>query len=180
MAHWKWIAFAAALPLAALAHTTGNAASGKPAATAIVFEEMHNHVVPQAQTIWDVTNAVLDNDGNPSAKLMKPGDWAKLRSSSAEVAASLERLAAAKRLVVSVKGQKLLDEDEEDGAKPSAVQANINRNPAGFRQYAKALAVYVRGMEAAASKRDLKKIYNAASELDGKCEGCHEAYWFAK
>lgn len=173
MANWKLIGFGAVLPIAALVQ-----ASGRPGI--VVYDQMHNHVAPQAQILWDITNATLDDEGNPLAKKMKPADWVKLKGATGALAASLEQMAAAGKITVKAPGQTLLDEDATAGAKAAAIQANIDRNPNGFRQYAQSLARYVRKMEGAAAKRDLKSVYASASELDGMCESCHESFWFPK
>lgn len=177
MANWKMLGVASLIPLAALAQ-----AAAKPAPTppqpVMVYNEMHNHVVPKAQTLWDITNATLDDDGNPSPKKMKPADWVKLQGAVNGLAASLNRLGSADKVGVRLPNQKILDEDAPKGSKASAVQANIDANPDGFRQYAKTLAQYVNGINKAAAKRDLKTVYESAGELDGMCEGCHKAYWF--
>jgi cytochrome c556 len=173
MANWKLIGFAAVLPIAALVQ-----ASGRPGI--VVYDQMHDHVAPQAQILWDITNAAMDDEGNPSAQRMKPADWVRLKAATGALSASLERMAAAGNITVKAPRQKLLDEDAPAGAKAAAIQTHIDRNPNGFRHYAQSLARYVRGIEAAAAKRDLKSVYASASELDGMCESCHETFWFPK
>ena len=180
MANWKLILLTAALPTAVIAHANVKSKSGAGGAAVNIYDAMHNHVVPQAQVIWDITNMAMDDDGNPSEKKMKAADWKRLMESTAALSASLNRIASAKALTVRLANQKLLDEDLPAGAKAATVQHNINQNSAGFRQYAKALAQYVNRMNRAADRRDIKSISEMASELDGQCEGCHETYWFGR
>jgi len=179
MPNWKWIALAAALPIAALAQGVVKPTSKLASGTVNIYDEMHHHVVPQAQVIWDITNAAMDDDGNPSAKKMKPADWLKLKEGTAGLSASLYRIARAGKFIVRTSEQKLLDEDAPTGAKAVNVERNVDGNPDGLRQYAKTLARYVMRMSVAADNHDIKTIYTSASELDGQCEGCHQAYWFA-
>lgn len=74
-------------------------------------------------------------------------------------------------------GQKILDEQTLGGAKPADIQRHIDANPAAFRQFATALAHQMDGIGKVADRRDLKTAYEAASELDGQCENCHQTFW---
>lgn len=177
MADWKLLGMAALVPLAVL---TQGAVKPAPKGPVVVYSEMHDHVAAKAQVLWDITNAKLDDEGNPSAKKMEPADWIKLRAALTDLSASLNRLGGAKSFVVRKADQQILDEQTPGGAKPADIQRHIDANPAGFRQYAIALARQIDGIGKAADRRDLKTVYEAAGELDGQCETCHQTFWFPK
>lgn len=69
MAQWKLLGMAALVPLAALTQGAAKPASKRPVT---VYTEMHDHVAAKAQILWDITNAKLDDEGNPSAQKIKP------------------------------------------------------------------------------------------------------------
>jgi hypothetical protein len=140
--------------------------------------EMHDHVAPQAQVIWDITNNALDDEGNLSAAKVKPQDWARMVSAGGELEASLGRLAKGGAITVRTSNQKLQDEDAPTGTKAAQIQSDIDGDKVTFRAAAATFAQLGRQMKDAAAKQDAKTLGAIAGQLDSACEGCHKAYWY--
>lgn len=149
-----------------------------PSKPAVLFDEMHGHVAPQAQIVWDVTNAITDDDGKPVAAKMKPADWAKLQAAASQLNASFSRLANASSLKVVRPGGKIQDEDSPTGTSAAKVQAIIKAQPEAFRQSARSFAALARGIAVAAGKRDIGPAYAATAQMDSVCEACHVTFWY--
>lgn len=160
--------------------TLSLAGCNKPEASkpVVVNDEMTQVIIPETQTIWDVSNATFDDDGNPSAAKMTPEAWTKVQQAVEKASASLDRMAKAEKFLVVSQGGKIQDEDTPTGAKPSDVQKRLDANPEGFRTHARDLKAFYGVLGSAIAKRDFTTFYAKANEIDGACEACHKAYWF--
>lgn len=157
----------------------GAAASSVAQATkpVVVHDEMIGVVIPQTEAIWMVSNASMDDTGNGVASRMTPESWTMVNDAVTAVIASLGRLANSGKITVVTPGQKILDQDLDNGAKPTEVQARIDADVPGFQKHARDMAVSFDLIRTAVEKRDFATFYTKSLDLDGECEACHKAFW---
>jgi hypothetical protein len=139
---------------------------------------MKDVVAAQAQVLWDVGNRAMDDNGNPSAKNLKPADWPKLAAAAQAMKDASSRLATASRIVVAGAGDKIQDEGSSGSATQAQIQQFIDGDKAGFAQHARELADVADEFGRAAKAKDVKTLFNASGKLDEICEGCHLKFWY--
>ena len=153
-----------------------------------VNASMTQVVAPQAQTIWDITNAALTAKGDTldPAKI-SPAEWVKLENAGRTLQERALVLAKAKHVTVVAPGETIMGEDASgapskmghtwDAATSKQVQAFINANPVLFAQRAQILADNAEIVMKAAKAKDVGPLYKVSSGLDEVCDGCHEKFW---
>lgn len=154
----------------------GGCTKETPAPT--VHEAMTMVIVPESQTLWDVANKAINDNGEPDASKVTEADWAQIVTSGQKIKAMSERLAAAKALKAAAQGEKLQDQDNPGAADAAAVQGFLDADPAAFAEHARKLAAVADNFVAAAQAKDAVKLGDASSAMDEVCEQCHVKYWY--
>lgn len=143
-----------------------------------LHEIMKNEIDKYADQLWDVTNpSIGDAAGLDSAK-MDDARWAKTIELATKVQDGAKKLAALDPIIAVKPGVKIADEDVPFGDSAASVQANIDKDPEGFRNFANTLADHMGELIAAAKNKDTEKAGPLIDQLDGVCESCHLEFWY--
>jgi hypothetical protein len=166
-------AIASALALLAACHQQPQAQ-----AESTVHAIMKDKVDANADALWDLTNPALNNDATLNPAKIDDARWAQIAQRAQAVADAAGELASLKTLKLVEPGQKIADQDLVGGDPPDAVQANLDRNPTDFRQFAGALQAHMNDVVAYSKAHDAKKLSPLIDQLDGVCENCHLEFWY--
>lgn len=176
----KWSLIALPL-LACTAACSSQSDSSQPEATApgqTLNEVMTGEVDVSADKVWEIGNAAIDDEAGIDSAKLSDADWDKLATSSMSLQNAALHLADLDPVVVVKPGEKIADEGVPGGDSAAEVQANIDRNPQGFRDMANTLASHMAELTRAAQARDAAKAGPLINQLDGVCEACHLDYWY--
>lgn len=143
-----------------------------------LHELMKNIVAVQTQVIWDVGNGVLDDNGNPDPKKMKPADWAKIAGSAAKVRDATTALAKAPHVMAAAPGQKISGEGGEGAFGAKEVQKVLDANPKVFQAFANQLTKSMDELIAASKTKDAQTLFDVSGRIDQECEACHVKFWY--
>jgi hypothetical protein len=157
----------------------------KPA-TPTVNDSMTKVMQPNAQIIWDIASQAFNEkgDGLDGSKLSS-ADWIKLAQAGRAVRDRAQILADAQHVTAAAPGEKVMGgyashagaKGTWDAASPAQIQGLIDADPSGFAKHAGALAASMDTLVTAANTRDAAKVYAVTSDLDEKCDGCHQPFW---
>ena len=156
----------------------GAAGSPGSAPAVSVFDTMERVVVPASKVLWDVSNNKQDDNGNVDASKVTDAEWKQVEAAAMQMKASAETLAGTKHVVVAPPGVAIHDEGTPNGSSAQQVQGFIDADPAGFAEYAKALAASGEAIRQAATTRNASQFGDEAGKLDGVCEQCHVKFWY--
>jgi Cytochrome C' len=176
--HTSALVLAAACGCLALAACNQAAEEAAEPAALTLHEVMKEQVDANADALWDVTNAAIDDDAMIDPALLDDAKWAQIIDLSGKVEAGARTLAAMDPIVVAAPGVKIADSDIEDGHTAAQVQSFLDADPATFRNLATTLADHMGELRAAAQARDSAKLALLVNQLDGVCESCHLNYWY--
>ena len=148
------------------------------AAERTLHEIMTDEIDVRADEVWAIGNAAIDEQANIDAAKMTDADWDKLAASSAALRQAALDLATLDPIIVVKPGGKIVDEGVPGGDTAAEVQANVDRNPQGFREMANTLAGHMAELATAAQAHDAAKAGPLINQLDAVCEACHLDYWY--
>ena len=150
-------------------------ALAQPAAPLDVRATMQDRVNPAMLAIWDVGNNALNDDGGIDPKLMDDAKWARIVEAADQLSAASKAIASASSFMAAAPGNSEVNEGEITMA---AVQQHLDRDPAGLKQMAAALADHAGHIATAARAKDAKTAGDLIGETDAVCESCHMTYWY--
>lgn len=171
-------ALAAACGALALAACSQNADAPSAPAAPTLHDVMKEQIDANADALWDVTNAAIDDNAMLDAAKLGDAGWARIIELSGKVEDGARALAAMDPVVVAAPGVKISDSDIEGGHTAAQVQAYVDADPATFRSLATTLADHMAEIRTAAMGRDADTAARLVNELDGVCESCHLSYWY--
>lgn len=174
----SFTALAAACGAVALAACSQQANQPEAPATPTLHEVMKEQIDANADALWDVTNAAIDDDAMLDASKLGDAGWARIVDLSGKVEDGARTLAAMDPIVVAAPGVKISDSDIENGHTAAQVQAFVDADPATFRNLATTLADHMAELKTAAMARDATTAARLVNELDGVCESCHLDFWY--
>jgi hypothetical protein len=151
---------------------------GADASKANLQLTMLTKINPQALALWEITNGVLDDNGNLVGSKITAANWAKLLEIGKGLEESGRTLATSDGIVAAPPGVKLQDEGSAGASTAADVQRYINAKPAIFRSHALELQKAGAGVVDAAKKHDAKRLSVLSGSLDEVCEGCHATFWY--
>lgn len=143
-----------------------------------LHEIMKDQVDKHADELWDVTNVAVGDAAGLDASKMDDARWAKTIELAGKVRDAAKQLAALDPIVVVKPGVKIADEDVPYGDSAASVQANVDKDPEGLRNFANTLAQHMDDLIAAAKNKDAEKAGPLIDQLDGVCESCHLEFWY--
>ena len=144
-----------------------------------LHEIMKNEIDLRADDVWAIGNAHLDANAGIDAASMSAEDWKKLAAAAVSLQQGALDLASLKEPIVVVKpGVKIADEGVPGGDSAASVQANVDKDPEGFREHANALAADMADLARAANRRDAATAGPIVNQLDSVCESCHLEFWY--
>lgn len=117
-----------------------------------VHEIMLSQVDKHADELWELTNLAIGDSGGLDPAKMDDAKWAELVRLATEVQTGAEQLAKLDPLVAAKPGVKIADEGVPGGDSVESVQANLDKNPQSFRDFANTLAGHMRDMATAAKR----------------------------
>jgi cytochrome c556 len=163
----------------ALLLTAGCKKQEAPAQQKTLHEIMKDEVDKRGDYLWDLTNPHVGADAGIDASTMSDDDWKKLASAAVDLQQAALDLASLKDPIVVVKpGVKIADEGVPGGDSAASVQANVDKDPEGLRNYANSLAQDMADLAKAANKHDAAAAGPIINQLDGVCESCHLEFWY--
>lgn len=161
---------------AGLLFASAYAASQAPAPT--VYEAMKDVIAPQTQVVWDVSNDLMDDDGNPVASRLSDAQWEQIAAASQRIRDMSLALAMADPVRAAAPGVKIDGEGNPEGSTAAQVQGFIDADRATFAEDAKALAASAEALVTAARAKDAARASDVAGTLDQVCEACHQKFWY--
>ena len=161
--------------LGAIAASTIGASEGSPL---ILHPLMKDSIAPAAQSLWDVGNRAMDDNGNPDASKLTPADWQTLAAAAGKMREAASALATAQTIAVTGPNMKLQDEGAPTASTPAQIQHFIDGDRKGFADHAHKLAAIADDIVRAAKTRDGATLGEATGRLDEVCEACHTLFWY--
>lgn len=163
-----------------MAGCSGKEADQQEAASSVktVHEMMLERIDPDADAIWAIGNAAIDDNASIDPALMDDGKWAELAQASNRMATHAADLAKLDPLIVTRPGVKIADEGMTGAPTPEQIQGHMDRDADVFRALATALADHSTELAAAATARDATSAGRLINEMDGVCESCHLEFWY--
>ena len=144
-----------------------------------LHEIMKDEIDVRADEVWAIGNSHIDANAGIDAASMSDEDWKKLASAAVGLQQAALDLASLKDPIVVVKpGVKIADEDVPGGDSPASVQANLAKDPQGFRDHANSLAQDMADLAKAANTHDAATAGPIINQLDSVCESCHIEFWY--
>ncbi|KPL68379.1 hypothetical protein SZ64_09755 [Erythrobacter sp. SG61-1L] len=143
-----------------------------------VHEMMIERIDPDADAIWEIGNAAIDDQASIDPALMDDKTWTALAEASARMAGHATDLSKLDPLKVTRPGVKIADEGTEGAPTPDQIQAHMDRDADVFRALAESLASHSTDLAAAAKAHDAVAAGKLINEMDGVCEACHLEFWY--
>jgi cytochrome c556 len=144
-----------------------------------LHEVMKDEVDKRGDYLWELTNPHIGEDAGLDVSTMTDADWTKLASAAVDLQQAALNLASLKDpIVVAKPGVKIADEGVPGGDSAASVQANVDKDPQGLRDYANSLAQDMADLVKAANKHDAAAAGPIINQLDGVCESCHLEFWY--
>jgi len=167
------------LALAMLA-TCSSPKDGKPDETnaPTVHELMTRKIDVDADAIWSIGNAAINDRALLEPARMDEKDWQGLEQAAQRLAGDAATLATLDPVVVTRPGVRIADEGVEGAPSPAEIQAHIKRDTDVYRSLARSLAGHSARLAAAARAREPSRAGHLINELDGVCESCHLEFWY--
>jgi len=174
----NWLLIALPLLACTAACSSEPAEQVTAASERTLHDIMTDGIDVRADEVWAIGNAAIDEQANLDAAKMTDVDWDKLSASSTGLRQAALDLANLDPIVVVKPGGKIVDEGVPGGDTAAEVQANVDRNPQGFRDMANTLAGHMAELATAAQAHDAAKAGPLINQLDAVCEACHLDYWY--
>lgn len=143
-----------------------------------LHEMMVMRIDPDADAIWEIGNAALDEDASIDPALMGAEDWTRLKTAADRMAGHAKSLETLDPVVVTRPGVKIADEGTEGAPTPAMIQAHLQKDTDVFRALAGSLTTHATDLSVAASKQDFATAGRLINEMDGVCESCHLEFWY--
>jgi len=156
---------------------------GKTPATPVasaptVHEAMANTVVPKSTALWETAAKATNDAGDPDGSKMTDAQWTQIAADAQAISDVANKLGNAETIKVLADPSLKIQDEGPQGASGAQVQAFIDKDPAAFKAFAKALAANSDAFVAAAHAKDAVKLGAASDALDGVCEACHMKFWY--
>lgn len=153
---------------------TGPARAQEPK---VLARSMLDVIVQRTNEINGVLIDALDADGTPDPARMSDEGWAAMATAVERLRAEASALRSRPIQVVANPGDKIFGE-ETRGLTAAEVQVMIDANRAEFNVFVDALRSDYDRMDAAIAARDAQAAWAASQSIDGKCDACHERFWY--
>ena len=150
----------------------------KVAPTPTLHEMMTQKVDLEADKIWGIGNAAIDDDASLNAAKMTDANWQELQAASERMAANAKQLGALNPVVVTRPGVRISDEGTPGAPSPASIQGHIAHDPEVYKSLADALMMHAVNLADAAKTKDAAKAGHLLNGLDGVCETCHLEFWY--
>jgi hypothetical protein len=136
---------------------------------------MNSVIDPNVDVVWNAVKTDIDHGKQIEHAPKNDDEWAAVRHSAITVAEGANLLMMPDR-AVAPQGAVSLSPGIE--LAPDQIRALIDKNPAGFAQFARALQDSLQPALAAIDKKDALALFEAGDKIDEVCESCHQTYWY--
>jgi hypothetical protein len=154
----------------------GLAMGDRPAPT--LQASMKNVIIPQAQIVWDVTNAALDDKGDIDAARLDAAEWSRIALAARALDETSRRLAGTNALKVLGPGEPEAEAGGSATLTLEQVQSLIDAKPTEFAAQFREFAGISAQLAAAAEARDGAALNLQLGRFNEACEGCHQRFWY--
>ena len=142
---------------------------------ASIREVMNSVIDPNVDVVWNAVKTDIDHGKQIEHAPANDDEWAAVRHSAITVAEGANLLMMPDRAVAPPGAGSLAPGIE---LAPDQVRALIDKNPAGFAQFARSLQDSLQPALAAIDKKDSLALFEAGDKIDEVCESCHQTYWY--
>src|SRR3954469_21487228 len=142
---------------------------------ASIREVMNSVIDPNVDVVWNAVKTDIDHGKQIEHAPKTDDDWAMVRHSAITVAEGANLLMMPDRAVAPPGAGSLAPGIE---LAPDQVRALIDKNPAGFAQFARSLQDSLQPAIAAIDKKDALALFEAGDKIDEVCESCHQVFWY--
>jgi hypothetical protein len=151
-----------------------------PAATpyhpvASIREVMNSVIDPNVDVVWNAVKTDIDHGKQIEHAPANDEEWAAVRHSAMTVTEGANLLMMPGRAVAPQGAGSLAHGIE---LAPDQVRALIDKSPAGWNQFARALQDSLQPALAAIDKKDSLALFEAGDKIDEVCESCHQVFWY--
>ncbi len=150
----------------------------KAAAVPTLHDMMTQKIDVDADAIWAIGNAAINDQASIDPAKMNEKSWTDLAAASDRMAGHARELGALDPIVVTRPGVEIADEGTPGAPSPAQIQAHIQRDTDVYRSLAGSLATHATDLAMAARARDAAQAGRLINEMDGVCEACHLEFWY--
>lgn len=143
-----------------------------------LHEMMVQKIDVDADAIWAIGNAAIDDKASIDPAKMTEKNWWDLEAAATRMTGDSKTLAALDPIIVTRPGVKIADEGTPGAPTPDQIQAHIKRDTDVYRSLATNLSQHVADLAVAARAKDAPTAGRIINELDGVCEACHLEFWY--
>lgn len=136
---------------------------------------MNSVIDPNVDVVWNAVKTDIDHGKQIEHAPKTDDDWAMVRHSAITVAEGANLLMMPDRAVAPPGAGSLSPGIE---LAPDQIRALIDKNPAGFAQFARSLQDSLQPALNAIDKKDALGLFEAGDKIDEVCESCHQTYWY--
>lgn len=172
--------FGLVLPLALIGACSSQTEKEQPQTRGqpTLHEMMTEKIDPDADVIWGIGNAAIDDQASIDPAKMQPENWLLLEQAATRMAGDSRTLAALDPVIVTRPGVKIADEGTPGAPTTQDIERHLARDHDLYRALADSLAQHADSLAAAAKARDAAAAGRLVNELDGVCEACHLEFWY--
>jgi hypothetical protein len=171
-----WLAPALALIAACSAEKKEEPA--KAAALPTLHEMMVQKIDVDADAVWAIGNAAINDKALIDPAKMTDATWKELDQASQRLSGHAKELGALDPVIVTRPGVPVADEGTPGAPSPAEIQAHIKRDTDLFRSLAGSLEQHATDLATAARAKNAEKAGGLINEMDGVCEACHLEFWY--
>jgi hypothetical protein len=158
-----------------VAPASAPAAAAEYAPHATIKDLMLGLIDTSADTVWLSVTTTVGKEGVVDVRPKNDEEWAEVRYGALRLAEAANLLMIPGRRV-ALPGEKSVAPGVE--LEPEEMQVNIDKDPAGWIERAKALRDAGLAAVSAAEAKDPEKIFEVGETIEHACEGCHRHYWY--
>ena len=136
---------------------------------------MNSVIDPNVDVVWNAVKTVIDHGKPIEHAPANDEEWAAVRHSAMTVTEGANLLMMPGRAVAPQGAGSLAPGIE---LAPDQVRALIDKSPAGWNQFARALQDSLQPALAAIDKKDSLALFEAGDKIDEVCESCHQVFWY--
>ncbi|MEK6399144.1 MAG: hypothetical protein V4734_13730 [Terriglobus sp.] len=147
---------------------------------ASIQQTMDLLIDPAADSLWDSVGTEVTAKGTHEKQPHTAAEWQKVTEHAQALIAGAKRLQTSGLPVGANAHSKLADADTPGTRTAAQIRADIDANPATFRDAAIRLEKAANHALTASKQHNAAGVLEAGAELDAACEACHSAYWYPR
>jgi hypothetical protein len=168
---------AAASRCASRPEATVEQAPPSPMAPVLTVQELMEHIIdPQADYVFEAVSVDVGPKGAVETKPTTDEDWTRIERGAWVLAEASNLLKMSRKMA-----PEHVKRPGGPGApelSPVEIEAKVQANPQLWASHADLLRAEALKVIEIVKARNADKLFNAGSELDAACEGCHLDFWY--